>query len=393
MKKILFVHHCSTVGGASWCLFDILRHLDRNRFEPVVLLAATGPLVDRIRSLGIRVVVDSAMPVFPIYGDRQVAGAIQLAKAFLRYPRGFKAFYKQCLDTRPDVVYLNSSAQFFLPWPAKKAGVPKVVLHNREHWEPKGVLKVKLLMKNWMTHRFVDQIFSITECGVQFIGYPEKSLVVRDWPTFDDESDEDVRALLGVDRDKFLILLTGGFNKIKGTLDLLGALEFMKMRNRVAVVVVGCTEPLPPRWRVLLKQLLNRKSYTEKIQQIAEKDDSIFLLPPTLKMKAYLSACNVLVAPFKMPHAAKAALEAQQLGRPVVIYDNQEAREYVRHEKTGLIVPQDDRRALARALDELALHPEKASRLGAAGNLFVEDLFGVKTNMKKIVDIFDRARD
>ncbi len=388
-KKILFVFHCSNIGGASWCLFEILKHLDRNRFEPVVLLSADGPLVGRIRSLDIPVEIDADTPVFPVYANGQIRGLAYLLKALLIYPKGIKAFCEHCRRIAPDVVYLNSSAQLFLPWPAKKAGVANVVFHNREHWDPKGILKIKLLIRSWVVKRFVDDVFSITECGVRSIGFPQKSTVVRDWPSFDDETEFDVRGKLGIAPEKFLILLTGGLIPIKGTRDLLQALESMTSRGQVATVVLGCSEWKDSRWKAAVKKVLRHTSYAEEIKKLAANTEQVFLLPPTLQVKAYMKECNVMVAPFIMPHAAKAALEAQSLGRPVILYDSAEAREYARHEQAGLIVPRGDVQGLAAALDDLVLHPEKAKRLGAAGKEIVSDRFAVEKSMEKISTAFE----
>lgn len=36
MKKILFVHHVSFIGGASYCLLNLLKEFDRTLYKPVV---------------------------------------------------------------------------------------------------------------------------------------------------------------------------------------------------------------------------------------------------------------------------------------------------------------------------------------------------------------------
>ncbi len=38
MKRILYVHHVSSVGGASFCLLNIIKGLDRQKYAPSVLL-------------------------------------------------------------------------------------------------------------------------------------------------------------------------------------------------------------------------------------------------------------------------------------------------------------------------------------------------------------------
>lgn len=55
MIKILFVHHVSAVGGASYCLLNLLKEIDRYKYEPIVLLANQGPLVQEIEKLGIEI--------------------------------------------------------------------------------------------------------------------------------------------------------------------------------------------------------------------------------------------------------------------------------------------------------------------------------------------------
>jgi len=390
MKKILFVNHTSVIGGASWCLFDILRHLDRDRFEPVVLLNEHGPLLNRIKSLNIPVIVDPQTPEFPVYAKKNLRGLKQFLTSILNLLRFKKNFFNHCKTIAPDVVYLNTSAQLFLPPIAKKAGIKKVIYHNREHWNKGSIFNLKIQMRNWITHRFVDHIFSITECGAKTIGFPEKTTVVRDWPTFDDETEIDLRKKLNIPADQFILLLTGGFYPMKGTKDLLQAVKLMKNQSKVTIIVLACSEWETAQWKQIIKKILGISSYAHEVKQEASTLDRIFLLPPTLQIKTYLQQCNVLVAPFIMPHAAKAAIEAQQLKKPVVIYDNEEAQEYVQHEKTGLIVPKENIPALAQALDDLVQNPKKAQQMGLLGHSFVTDQFGVEMNMKKIENYLEK---
>jgi len=389
MKKILFVHHCSSIGGASWCLFEILKLLDRTRFEPIVLLSADGPLGERIRSLDIPVEVDGGIPTFPFYTHGKLYGLVQLLKALVFYPRGFRVFCEHCRRISPDVLYLNSSAQLFLPWPAKKAGVKKVILHSREHWEFKGFLKIKLYLSRWMIRSFVDHVFSITECGIKAIGFQEKSTVVRDWPSFDDETYLDVRKSLSIESDKFVILLTGGFQAIKGTAELIRAMNYMKHQKRVEVVVLGCQES-PESFRKKIQRILSGKqTYAQEVRTLAAGRPNVHLLSPTLQVKAYLSASDVLVAPFVMTHAAKAALEAQLMGVPVVLYDGDPAREYVRNGETGFIVPHGNIEQLALTLDWLMTDGLVTNQQKEAAKLFIKNEFSSDKNIKTIENSFN----
>ena len=51
MKSILYIHHTSVVGGASYCLLSVLKEVDLTRYTPTVLLKEKGPLVEEIEKL------------------------------------------------------------------------------------------------------------------------------------------------------------------------------------------------------------------------------------------------------------------------------------------------------------------------------------------------------
>ncbi len=55
-SRVLFVSHSSAMGGAEMCLLNHLRFLDRDRWDPLVVLPGEGVLQDRIEALGVRTV-------------------------------------------------------------------------------------------------------------------------------------------------------------------------------------------------------------------------------------------------------------------------------------------------------------------------------------------------
>jgi len=353
LKKVVFVQHSSSIGGASWCLYEILLNLDRSIVEPHVVLYKNGPLHKKISDLGIPVTILSNLEIFPVYERK---GAILGIARFLRflffYRLSYKAFFDYCSKTCPDTVYLNSSGILSLAWPAKASGVNTVLLHNREHWEPHGIMRFKTPLKNWFVKHFVTKLFHITEAGIKQFGDFNISIVVRDWPSFDDKTNLNVREFIGLDSSKSIILVPGGMQSIKGSKDVLEALSKMKLSHNVVVIVLGCKPIKLSWWKSILKFLLNRGIYEDRIARMSKIDKRIYLLPPTQKMKAFIQSSCVVVCPFRIPHASKAALEAQYLNRPVILYDNVEASEYVLDGKTGIITPTGDILKLANSLDK-----------------------------------------
>lgn len=50
--RILYVEHMAEIGGGQVYLVELLKKLDRARFEPVVTLVARGDLWDRVAATG-----------------------------------------------------------------------------------------------------------------------------------------------------------------------------------------------------------------------------------------------------------------------------------------------------------------------------------------------------
>ena len=65
MKRILFMHHISSIGGASYCMLSLLKGVDKRLFEPIVLLREYGPLADEIEKLGVTVIYWNKMSAIP----------------------------------------------------------------------------------------------------------------------------------------------------------------------------------------------------------------------------------------------------------------------------------------------------------------------------------------
>lgn len=91
----------------------------------------------------------------------------------------------------------------------------------------------------------------------------------------------------------------------------------------------------------------------------------------------YARAMVVAVAlhPTRQGSGLTVILETMASGRPLVVTDNPGLSDYVRHGETGLLVPPNDPRAMAAAVESLLADPAKAHSMGMRGRQVVEELF------------------
>jgi glycosyltransferase involved in cell wall biosynthesis len=81
-------------------------------------------------------------------------------------------------------------------------------------------------------------------------------------------------------------------------------------------------------------------------------------------------------------------MEALSAERPVVASNLRGIPELVEHERTGLLVPPGDSRALASALLRIHDDPELAERMGRAGRQVVVREFDLRLNAAQLYELF-----
>jgi len=89
----------------------------------------------------------------------------------------------------------------------------------------------------------------------------------------------------------------------------------------------------------------------------------------------------------------RSVLEAMAAGRVVVATDVAGVREQVEPERTGLIVPPGDSRALHDALSRIALDVQFRKSAGAAGLEVARSRFGVAAAGKGLFEVLHEAAD
>ena len=89
------------------------------------------------------------------------------------------------------------------------------------------------------------------------------------------------------------------------------------------------------------------------------------------RMFEYYSAADLFVFPGIGESLGMVFLEAQACGLPVVALKTAGVPQVVRHGETGILVPDDGGAALAGAVEELLLDPDKRRRLGGNGPVFI----------------------
>ncbi len=380
--RVVFFQHTAVIGGASWCLLEILRRLNPAEFERHVVIRERGPLWDALTEAGCDVHwaprMGVQMPSYSAYFDRRDWPArlpyVLLREAIdaLRTAAIARAW---CTRLRPDAVHVNTVALYPAAVGARRAGVPRIVLHNREHWTDYAWHPLRTALKNRWVAAGVDRILAITREGARVFGGVDRTEIVRDWPSFDPRGRaRDLAAECGVSPNAFVVLYPGGLASYKGGRVAIDSWNLVRSAD-VVLVLLGYD---PKGWsgRGLSRDLARLRP---------DRRASVVCLPKTLDLMSLIRRSGVVLSPFTAPHASKAILDAAQLGVPSIASDWPEAREYLDDGLTGLLIPPGDPVALAAAIDRLGADREWAAALGRAAAEKVGREFSAERSMNAIV--------
>lgn len=338
-KKILFVHQVSVVGGASYCLLNIIKELDRKKFQPVVLLKDDGPLVEELKKLNVKVLFCPSLTIYPYNKSLyRIRILLSISKLYLTIS-DFEQVVRSCL---PDIVYFNNTFLFPYLKITQKLGI-KSVIHIREHWPSSQHQKQFRYIQQEILCR-ADRIIAINEYSARMISpYMTKTTIVYDWIDFSERyENRPFNEIFGEDvSQKKVYLYTGGMQRIKGAYEVLKAFSEKVTSNDCRLLVLGFTKEYSGNGIIgLVKNLLMRlghPTYEYKVKTIARNDDRIVCIPSTYYIKHLFDQAYCMLSYFTMPHANLAMAEALIDGLPCIAARTEESLEYSQGGKLAIL--------------------------------------------------------
>ncbi|MCM3161737.1 glycosyltransferase [Metabacillus litoralis] len=128
--RVTFINHTAIIGGAERSLLDILTFINREKFEPMFICFEEGELVEKVKEIGIQVMVIS-FPKKVLKFDRDKKHLSQiLIPILLVLPIIRLWFFIQ--TSKSDVLYSNSMKAHFISVIVGKVSFKKVIWHVRD---------------------------------------------------------------------------------------------------------------------------------------------------------------------------------------------------------------------------------------------------------------------
>ena len=350
-KRILFMHQVSSIGGASYCLLNILKSIDRSRFEPIVALKSEGPLCLEIKKIGIKVVLFPEMNIIPynksIFRIKSIQSYLGILLSIPRYLKLLRA-------NNINVVYLNNMMLYPYLKFSKKIGM-QTVIHVREHW-PVGQHVLQLKCAKKYVYKYADQVIAINNYSANiFKDVPVT--IVYDWVNMDDRYEPfPFSEFFGADDSNLKVYLyTGGMLSIKGTVQVIDAFTQTITDSNARLLIVGLDPTMNSTGiKGRIKRFLSRigyDTYEYAVKNRINKDQRIRCIPATYNLSHIMqqSYCNLSF--FTIPHANLALAECAIMGTPSIAARTDESIEYSFNEKFAILYELGNMEAFVNSIE------------------------------------------
>lgn len=393
MKKILFIHHWSTIGGSGISLFNtwkslqdhyvVVTYIPDNPLSLFEFLSAKG-LNSKTYSFTcgqLSYYSGGSSPLKPGFW-------YSLYNALMQIP-----YWRKVVKTeQPDIIIVNSKV---LCWMGKIFKEKKSVCIVREtiNGNPNNLLNriMKRLLENFTLVSFLSE-YDLIQTNLK-----KASTVVSPDFLFS-ENYVDILGKkvaceqLDINENSFNIAFAGGINKLKGIDLALEAMNYLKNEN-INLIVAG--EEIDAiinqssnifSFNVFKKVRLRFAKNIKKYIANNELQDKVKFVGVQKDISILYSASDILIFPMKKPHQARPAFEIGIQKKPVIITDFPNIREFVKDGVNGLTFEPNNPESLAQAILKLKNDRVLLNLLGEANYEFTLEYHTESYAMGKLMN-------
>jgi glycosyltransferase involved in cell wall biosynthesis len=375
-EKILYLIPTLASGGTERQVAELIRHLDRERFEPIVTV---------------------------IYGFDRVPQEIPLQDArliSLRKPLGklgnlvaLFRLWRLILRERPAVLQsFQRPADLYARIAGPLAGHRRIVTSLRTRiadfyprlWQSAERIlwhaSARIVSNSRVSAREAEDLLHIPSSRLEVI--PNGVDLERFTPGLDWRAP---RAAFGLSASDLIFGMVARYSPVKDHATLLTAVA--QMRNSGAwpgfgkLILVGGTTYADARQRV------GSQIREQKLDEIVRP------MGVVKNVEQVYAALDWLILPSRSEGFPNSVLEAMACGKPVILSDAANVEQIVAEGETGYVFPAGDALALIACLRKaIDLPPERRVAMGRAARSFVEGRFSTRLMTRKYESLYEELR-
>jgi glycosyltransferase involved in cell wall biosynthesis len=395
--QVLFVHHRPQLGGAPSSLAELIRNLDRERFDPHVFVP-DGPAAQLFADADALVHI-GPVSIFAHAWDNPYAGFrwLVLSREVSKLVPHLRSLSRLVKRYDFPIVHLNDSPLLPAAWVARRNGA-KAVWHLRSALAGDGRDRrsrvITRLIDRWGTAAIaIDE-----DVAERFPIHLPLTIVHNSVPRPHVAGDPvSARQRLGLPLDAVAIGYAGFVRRQKGWPELIRAARLLVDEGLPAHFVIIGGGVRPPaffetlRGKVLALSgvLTDEESAIKQLVHDLGLEPHVSFLPFRPDLQEVYDALDIVAFPNPGIGLGRPVLEAAAFGKPVVASGSRDGAGLLLPERTGILLDEAEPRALADALRRLVVDPGLRRRFGETGAAHAREHFDPTRNARRVEAVYD----
>lgn len=381
---VLFFHTASdSFGGGSQMLLRLLKSIDRDEFEPVVLAQFRDELCRRAEECGIRIEIVPFRGLLDTYNRGLLSLSLQrTVRTGLRICQ-FNVEARRLLR-EADVIWCKNLRATLTLGPYALVSKTPIIWNIGLGLESEG----KMAYLNEVGLRLADRVFIESRRQAQTIFTDRQyKAYEQQFTVFNKGIDVNSFHPASVENRETTNLRVGTAASLtprKGLEYFVDAAAEINSRpewKNVEFLIAG--EPSTPEdeeYAQTLRDHVAREGLEDQVRFLSWVDE----------MPEYLASLDIFVLPSLNEGIPGAVREALAMEVPVVATDVGGTADVVRQDETGLLVKPQDADAIANSIEYLLSHPSERDHMGTNGRELIVEEFSLEAYTRQYEDFFRR---
>ena len=381
MNNIVFLHSSSELYGSDRSLLNLVKNLDKDKFNITVILPDDGPLVDKINSFDNVEVIINELAVL----RRKNLSLSGMSKYFIELMRSIKFINNLIKEKSIDIVYTNTSVIFV-------GGISAKICKVKSVWHIREIIKSKYerFIVSKIVNIFSDYIIANSKATAEAISKnKDKVKVVYNAIDIEKNSDlkgidefyKEVAATIVRSNEKIKIGMAGRINRWKGQKLFVDMAKLVSEENdNVEFLIAGDVYKGEDYILDNLKGYILESGVKDKIGLLGQVDN----------MSNFYKKLDIFVLPSIQPEPfGLVVIEAMNNKLPVVATNHGGPVEIIENNVDGFLVDYKDAEEMAQVVNKLIKDKELRNYISANAEKKVKKKFNVSRYVDEISYILE----
>ena len=399
LKNILYIESNldGTVGGSHHSLFFLVKYINRNRYQPIVLFYQENMMVPDFKNI-CEVYFFKQNHVFTIEKDfpglyKMINRGNYIKKPFLLYQKAHNLLfcyipnliniYRFIKKHGIDLIHVNNYPSLTDWLIISKLLNVKIVSHLRGFYYISKFEKILVKFydkvistSNWVTYQMKEQNISCKNVVLIHNGIDVDAVKI------DTDLSENILTELNITDKSPVIGVIGNIRKWKGQHVAIEAMKLLidKYKN-IRCIIVGSISNSPNDTEYLkyLNELILKYNLEKYVLFTGFRKD-IYNIINSLDIIVHTS---ILPEPF-----GRVLLEGMILRKPVIATNQGGPLEIIEDGVSGLLVPPENPKLLSDKISFLVENKHISKTMGENARRRIEEKFSIERNVKEIEDVY-----